>query len=117
MAHIQVMKKAAGGLRIPSMSCKAFNGRIVTEYLADVSRLAARCTPATGAGRKFGVWLAEKVEKQLASFPSDPKIPLQAVGLKPRDNSRYFAISHIIKQSVSVCLAILQGRPWHDGLA
>ena len=34
------MKKATS-LRVPSMSCKAFNGRVVMEYLASVARLAA----------------------------------------------------------------------------
>ena len=73
--------KKAGKLRIPSMSCKAFNGRIVMEYLAEVSRLAARCSRAAGEGRNFGSWLVPAVQAGDASFPADPKIPLQAVAM------------------------------------
>lgn len=74
--------KKAGVLKIPSMSCKAFNGRIVLEYLADVSRLAARCSRATGEGRNFGEWLSREVPNGNASYSDDPKIPLQAVAMK-----------------------------------
>ena len=78
---LQVMKKA-GTLRIPSMSCKAFNGRVVLEYLADCSRLAARGSPATGQGRNFGGWLTREVRAGNALYSDDPKIPLQAVAMK-----------------------------------
>ena len=76
------MKKRDGGLRAPSMSCKAWNGRIVAEYLASVSRLAASKQPAAGARRCFGAWLAGQVRAGAASFSSDPKIPLQAVAMR-----------------------------------
>ena len=109
------MKKASGNLRIPSMSCKAFNGRIVTEYLADVSRMAARRTPAMGPGRKFGAWLVGQIGNNRASFPDDPKIPLQAAGLKLRGNARYF-LSFALQQSSSLyplILAILCSKDSH----
>ncbi|CAE7854005.1 unnamed protein product [Symbiodinium sp. KB8] len=77
----KVMKKA-GTLRIPSMSCKAFNGRVVLEYLADCSRLAARGSPATGQGRNFGGWLTREVRAGNALYSDDPKIPLQAVAMQ-----------------------------------
>ena len=70
----KVMKKASN-LRVPSMSCKAFNGRVVLEYLASVSKLAMSKQSAAGPGRLFGLWLAE--EGRL-NGPQDPKIPLQA---------------------------------------
>ncbi|OLP87280.1 hypothetical protein AK812_SmicGene31512 [Symbiodinium microadriaticum] len=61
-----VMKKRDGGLRAPSMNCKAWNGRIVLEYLASVRARAA-------------------------AFPTDPKIPLQAVAMTGL--ARFFGIS------------------------
>ena len=78
----EIMKKKDGGLRVPSMSCKAWNGRIVLEYLASVSRMAASKQPAAGARRCFGAWLAGQVRAGTANFSSDPKIPLQAVALR-----------------------------------
>ena len=74
------MKKASD-LRIPAMSCKAFNGRVVLEYLADVSRLAARNEPADGPSRIFGSWLLGAVRRGDAEMIPDPKIPLQAVAM------------------------------------
>ena len=74
--------KKAGNLRIPAMSCKAFNGRIVLEYLAEVSRLAARNLQAVGPSRIFGIWLIEEGRRDDANMiPPDPKIPLQAVAM------------------------------------
>ena len=63
------------------MSCKAFNGRIVLGYLADVSRLASTCTLAR---RHFGHWLEAQVRTNRSTWPNDPKIPLQAAGMKLR---------------------------------
>ena len=63
------------------MSCKAFNGRVVLEYLSEVARLAAQKLPARGAGRLFGSWLVNAVASGAAEFPRDPKIPLQAVAM------------------------------------
>ena len=73
--------KKAGTLRVPSMSCKAWNGRLVLEYLASVSRLAVAQQAAAGGTRCFGKWLQAQVQLGVASFPGDPKIPLQAVAL------------------------------------
>ena len=73
--------KKAGDLRIPAMSCKAFNGRIVLEYLAEVSRLAARNLPADGPSRLFGSWLLGAVRRGDADMIPDPKIPLQAIAM------------------------------------
>lgn len=75
------MKKKDGGLRAPSMSCKAWNGRIVLEYLASVSRLAVSQQPAAGFSRRFGAWLVGQVRAGAAAFPTDPKIPTQAVAM------------------------------------
>ena len=75
------MKKRDGGLRAPSMNCKAWNGRIVVEYLASVSRLAVLQQDAPGASRTFGKWLMGQVRARVATFPTDPKIPKQAVAM------------------------------------
>lgn len=80
----QVMKRS-GTLRIPAMSCKAFNGRVVLEYLASVARLAAKGAVATGPRRTFGGWLHQEVQAGHRSYPSDPKLPVQAIALKPGD--------------------------------
>ena len=82
--------KKAGTLRVPSMSCKAFNGRIVLEYLAEVSRLAARSAAADGPNRSFGGWLVNAVAAGEATFVPDPKIPLQACALIRGRNLSYF---------------------------
>ena len=74
--------KKAGDVRIPSMSCKAFNGRVVLEYLAASSRLAASRTAAAGANRLLGRWLmGNALQHGHSVFPDNPLIPLQAAAL------------------------------------
>ena len=81
--RLKVMKKAGLGsnLRVPSMSCKAFNGRVVLEYLADASRCAALCDCPQGPGRLLGAWLSATARAGTNNFPNDPKIPAQAVAM------------------------------------
>ena len=76
--------KKSGCIRVPSMSCKAWNGRVVLEYLASTSRLATMQQAATGPQRCFGKWLDGQVQQGLATFPLDPKIAHQALALIPR---------------------------------
>ena len=63
------------------MSCKAYNGRIVLEYLGSISRLAAARQAAQGPNRTFGSWLLAEVAAGTRAFPTDPKIPLQVLAL------------------------------------
>ena len=84
--------KKSGNLRIPAMSCKAFNGRVVLEYLASVARLAAKGSVATGPQRTFGAWLNEEVQAGRRAYPNDPKIPVQAIALKLGDFFPYFLV-------------------------
>ena len=51
------------------------------EYLAEVSRLAARGLAAQGPRRKFGAWLLGAVQRGQFEFVADPKIPLQAAAM------------------------------------
>ena len=74
------MKKATS-LRVPSMSCKAFNGRVVMEYLASVARLAATRSGAVGPQRLFGTWKMARLQSGEASFPENPLIPIQALAM------------------------------------
>ena len=115
----QVMKKV-GTLRVPSMSCKAFNGRVVLEYLASVARLAASSAVATGPRRTFGVWLNAEVRAGRRTYPSDPKIPVQAVALKLVDTFPEFLDTIQTKITpfwiLSNLASAFPGRPWHDGL-
>ena len=65
------------------MSCKAWNGRVVLEYLASVSRLACSQAAAAGAGRIFGSWLAGEVRIGARAWPLEAGVVLQAKALKP----------------------------------
>ncbi|CAE7278142.1 unnamed protein product, partial [Symbiodinium microadriaticum] len=81
-----IMKKRDGGLRAPSMSCKAWNGRIVAEYLASVRAGAA-------------------------SFSSDPKIPLQAVAMTAL--ARFFGLSERMPRLLTRGEA---NQQYHEGM-
>ena len=75
------------------MSCKAFNGRIVLEYLSAVSRLAASRSSAAGPNRLFGSWLMQDLRNGHAAFPENPLIPLQAAALFLELVVQYFTAS------------------------
>ena len=107
---IQVMKKSTRGLLIPSMTCKAWNGRLVLQWLAaclhhatsrlgiskgpkrlfvshlltQVRLLAAACRPLApvGAGRLLGHWRG----LQAAPPAQDPKMPVEAFAMNLADN-------------------------------
>ena len=93
--------KKSGTLRIPAMSCKAFNGRVVLEYLADVSRLAAKGSVATGPRRTFGVWLDGEIRAGRRAYPNHPKISLQAVAMKLGGMSPEFLDTYKLRRNIS----------------
>ena len=62
------------------MTCKAFNGRIVAEWLRDVSVHAHEGT-WPGGNRKFGRWLKQEIDAGHRAMPSDSRLLPQRLAL------------------------------------
>ena len=60
------------------MTHKAFNGRIITQYLAEAMARIINQDLDVPAGRLFGRWLKEKMEAGSISFPVDESFPVMA---------------------------------------
>lgn len=62
---------------------KGFNGRILCQYFAEVSRLACSADPAESIAalaprRTFGKWLVAEMSSGAREYPVDRKMPFQA---------------------------------------
>jgi hypothetical protein len=62
------------------MTCKAFNGRVVAEWLRDVSVHAHEGT-WPGGNRKFGRWLKQEIDAGHRAMPSDSRLLPQRLAL------------------------------------
>ena len=62
------------------MSHKAYNGRIITEWLAGVTQLALSRNFALPDSRICGAWLSQQLQNG-QPYPAEQKLPLQHVAL------------------------------------